>query len=185
MTNPLRWLAINDDVDAEFIYWKDEFLFSSLTATGFGIGTAVLIALWPPGAGNPELRAFARDFWTLIAECAFWLGFLLAMLWGAAKRIGSGLSGILPWQPRHRLTRQAALLRWSGQWACWFALMSLFLWITLQVAKSAVAGLAALLPVLVPLTQVSLLLAAALATVAVAGRERRPGYTRPLENHRD
>lgn len=175
MMGPLRWPAINDDVGAEFSYWKSQFVFSLWMATGFAVGAGMLILIWPPGSGSSQLRAFVRDFWPLFVECAFWLGFLIGLLWGAAKRLGSGLSGIFPWQPRDRLSRKAVIARLSGQWASCLALAGIFLWITQKFIAASNVGMATLSADLTPLVQACLLAGAALATVALIGREQGAG----------
>lgn len=168
----LRWPAINDDVDAEFDYWKAEFVFSAWMAVGFGVAAGVLIALWPQPAGNAEVHAFVRSLWTLFVECAFWLGFLLGLLWGAAKRFSSALSGVLPWQPWQRMTKRAAIARRAGQWGCWFALTGTCVWIAAQFAATVSGEVAPLGSVLASLAHFCFALAAIGAAIAVAGRER-------------
>lgn len=174
-TKLLRRLAINDDVDAEFSYWKDQFVFSAWLAVGFAGAAAAAIALWPEDGGNSALRSFTRQLWPVFVECAFWLGFLLGLLWGAAKRAGSVLSGTMPWLPQHRLTRRAAAARFSGQWAVFFALAASLLWVTRQFISPGAAATAVLFSTLTLLLQVCLWSAAACLLAAIAGRERRTG----------
>lgn len=113
-TNLLQHLAINDDVDAEFSYWKSQLLFAAAIATGFAIAAGIAIGLWPQGSGNAEMRDFVRNLWTLFVECAFWLGFLLGLLRGAAKRIVASLSGTLPWQSARPRPQRAVSARFFG-----------------------------------------------------------------------
>jgi len=170
-TDFLQWLHINEDVDAEFTYWKNHFLISAWMAAGFAVGAGAMIALWPAGFGNPELRGFARGIWPLFVECAFWLGFLLGLLWAAAKRMGSGLAGVLPWEPRRRLTRTSALVRGCGQAAGGIGLLGVVLWMTSHcVSAFAGAEMAALLPVFGLLTRLCFGLAALGIIATVAGR---------------
>ena len=172
----LARLNINEDVDAEFNYWKEQFLFSVWTAIGFALATGILIILWPDGIGNSELRNFVRDFWTLFIECVFWLGFLLGLLWGAAKRIGSSLSATLPWQSIHQISPRAATARFFGQWASCLALAGIFLWLTQQLGSRADAYVASLFSFLTPLITTCFVSSAIFSGVAVIRRER--SYTR-------
>lgn len=180
----LRWPAINDDVDAEFDYWKAEFVFSAWMAVGFGVAAGVLIAMWPQAAGDAEVRAFVRSLWTLFVECAFWLGFLLGLLWGAAKRLGSALSGVLPWQPRHRMTKRMAIARRAGQWGCWFALTGACLWIAVQFTAAVSGAVVQLASALASLAYICFALAAIGTAIALAGREWTLGGTLPENGRR-
>lgn len=178
-TNPLRHLAINENVDAEFEYWKSQLVHAAWTATGFAVAACGVIAFWPQGSGDPELRGFARQFWTLFAECAFWSGFLLGLLWGAAKRLGAALAGTLPWQPPQQLGNRAATARVFGQAAVGFAMAGVFLWITGRLARLGEAGAAMSWFDPVPLMQACAGAAVVFAAVAVIGRDRRAaGYKR-------
>ncbi|RZI44410.1 hypothetical protein EGT07_03040 [Herbaspirillum sp. HC18] len=172
LTHLLQRMHINNDADAEFSYWKDQFLLSVWIAALFAAATGAMIAVWPEGAGNAQMRTFARDVWTLFAELAFWFGFLCGLLWGAAKRLGAGLSGTLPWQPAHRLSPRSAAGRLLGQVACCFAFGGLFLLLTQQMAGFADAQMAALTAGLTPLVQACLASAAVLAALAIMSRER-------------
>ncbi|HJV73603.1 MAG TPA: hypothetical protein VJ654_05235 [Noviherbaspirillum sp.] len=167
----LKRLNINEDVDAEFNYWKDQFLVSVWMATGFALAIGTMIAFWPIDSGNAELRNFVRDFWTLFIECAFWFGFLLGLLWGAAKRIGSGLSATLPWQSIEQLSSRAATARFFGQWASGLALGGIFLWLTQQFGSRADAYVASLFAFLTPLITACLVSSAIFAGFAIIRRE--------------
>jgi hypothetical protein len=169
-TMSLRRLAINEDVDAEFGYWKSQLLFSAWTATGSAVAVCAAIAFWPPGSGNPELRSFALQFWTLLAECAFWFGFLLGLLWGAARRLGAALAGSLPWQPLQRRDRRAVFSRFCGQGGVGFAMAGAFIWLAWRLAPLADAEIAWSDPT--PLTQVCLGVAAVLGVAAAITRNR-------------
>ncbi|HEY0844955.1 MAG TPA: hypothetical protein VGE12_06285 [Noviherbaspirillum sp.] len=136
-TKLLQRLTINDDVDAEFLYWKNQFIFSAWTAVGFAGVTGFAIAAWPAGAGDPEMRAFARQFWTLLAECMFWLGFLLGLMWAGAKRFGGAISGTLPWQPAQQIGSKLARSRLLGQWAAGLFLLGTGFWMTEKIAMQA------------------------------------------------
>jgi hypothetical protein len=169
--NSLQWLAINDDASAEFEYWKGQLLFSLALAAGCVLAMLAAISLWPAGSGDPELRAFVREFWSLFIECAFWLGFLIGLMWGAARRLGCGLAGSLPWQPAAQLSRPAVIARHCGQAAACLALAAVFLAGVQQLG--VVTGGAAALSLfssLAPLTPACLWLAAFFALAAIAGR---------------
>lgn len=188
MTNPLQRLAINDDVEAEFSFWKSHFLLSVWMATGSALVAGTLIALWPQDAGSAELRSFVRQVWPLFVECAFWLGFLLGLLWGAAKRLGCGLSGTLPWQPRQQMSRRTATARLFGHWASGLALAGMFLWIAAQLAHLAPPGddsPAVFLSALQPLAQASFWCAALFATATLAIRIRTANSGQPLPGRDD
>jgi hypothetical protein len=176
-TDFLQHLAINDDATAELHFWKDQLLLAVCSAAGFVLAALAAIAFWPPDSGNPELRAFVRQFWSLFIECALWLGFLLGLLWGAARRLGCALAGSLPWQPPPG--RRAAIVRGSGQAGACFALAALLLSIFRQLPGLAEAGTAPLLAALAMLTPACLGLAALCALAAVAGRPA-PGKTRSV-----
>jgi hypothetical protein len=176
--NFLQRLAVNDDATAELYYWKDQLLLAVCSAAGFVVATVVAIGFWPPDSGNPELRTFVRQFWSVFVECALWLGFLFGLLWGAAKRLGCGLAGSLPWQPL--LTRRAVITRYCGQAAASFALAAAFLWIVQQLGGLADAGTAMMFTRLAPLTSVCLGLAALCAIAAIIGRgSPSPSETEP------
>ncbi|HZW11587.1 MAG TPA: hypothetical protein VFF81_00155 [Noviherbaspirillum sp.] len=173
MAKKTWWMpTINEDVEAEFSFWKKHFVLSIWIAVGAALAVAFLIAVWPPGSGNAELRDFARQIWPLFVECAFWLGFLLGLMWAAAKRAGSALSGTLPWLPRRLLSARAAASRQFGQWAMFTALASCLLWISIQFRTPEQAGTAAFFSTLSLLMQTCLWFAAMFAIAAVAGRER-------------
>jgi hypothetical protein len=167
-----RWMPdINEDLDAEFSYWKTQFVVSAWAAVGTAIAMALLIAAWPQGTRYSELHDFARQIWPLFVECAFWLGFLLGLLWGAAKRAGSMLSGTLPWKPRNQMSTRAATARQFGHWAIFTALAGSFLWISLQFPLPAEASTASFFSALALLMQTCLWSAAVFALIAIAGRE--------------
>lgn len=136
-TKLLQRLTINDDVDAEFLYWKNQFVFSAWTAVGFAVTTGFAIAAWPAGAGDPEMRTFARQFWTLLVECTFWLGFLLGLMWAGAKRFGGVFSGTLPWQPVQQIGWKLARSRLLGQCAACLFLLGTGFWLTEKIALHA------------------------------------------------
>lgn len=92
------WPTINEDVDAEFHFWKEQLVVSAGLAIALAVLVGLAIALWPATANNTVSLAFAREFWVLIAECAFWLGFLIGLLRAGLWRIGAALIGRLPWQ---------------------------------------------------------------------------------------
>lgn len=169
-TDFLQRLAINDDVDAEFSYWKSQLVFTAWVGVGFGVAAAALIALWPAGIGDPELRDFARTIWVLLVEFAFWFGFLAGLLWGGAKRLGSALSGVLPWLPAQRLKPKDVQARFFGQMAAAFTLAGISLWLSHAVATPAAAALSGLLHVLASLAQACFVLAVVTATAALACR---------------
>lgn len=172
MLDLFKRLNINEDVDAEFNYWKERFLFSVWSAIAFTLATATMILFWPNGSGSSELRNFVRDFWTLFIECAFWFGFLLGLLWGAAKRIGSSLSATLPWQSMDQLSSRAATARFFGQWASGLALAGIFLWLTQQLGARADANLASFFAFLTPLITACFTSSAIFAGIAIVRRER-------------
>lgn len=164
--------AAIDGPDAEFSFWKDHFLLSAWIAAGFGLGAAIMIVLWPEGSGDPEIRDFVRLVWTAFIELAFWFGFLLGLLWGAARRIGSGLSGTLPWQPAHQLSARSVASRLSGQVACCCLFGALFLWLTQQFAPMTNGAIAQLLHSLQTVTQFGFAAAVMLAFLALVLQER-------------
>lgn len=172
LTHLLQRLHINSDIDAEFFYWKDHFQLSVWTAALFAAGTSAMIAIWPEGSGNQQMREFARDVWTLFAELAFWFGFLCGLLWAAAKRMGAGLSGTLPWQPAHRLSSRSVVARRLGQAGCCFAFGGSFLWFVQQMARYTDAYMAAQLHRLTPLTQACLTSAVVFGALTIMMRER-------------
>jgi hypothetical protein len=169
-TNSLHWLAINDDASAEFDYWKGQLLFSLALAAGGVLAMLAAISLWPAGSGNPELRAFVREFWSLFVECAFWLGLLLGLMWGAARRLGCGLAGSLPWQPAAQLSQTAVIARNCGQAAACLALAAVFLAGVQLLGVVAGGSALPLFSWLAPLTPACLWLAAFFALAAIAGR---------------
>lgn len=179
-TKPWWIPAINEDVDAEFSFWKEQFVQSAWAAVGTAVTVALLIGIWPQGNGNSELRDFARQIWPLFVECAFWLGFLLGLLWGAAKRAGTALSGTLPWLPRHRLSNRAAATRQFGQWAIFTGLAASFLWISVQFGVPGEPRTAPFFTILTLLMHTCLWFSAMFAVAAVAGRERMAVDDRPL-----
>lgn len=94
----LPWPAINEDVDAEFRYWKDQLVVSVGFAVALALAAGFAIALWPQTPANVQALAFAREFWVLLTEGAFWLGFAIGLLRGALLRLLSPLLGRPPWQ---------------------------------------------------------------------------------------
>lgn len=147
-TSLLERLAINEDVESEFHYWKKQFVFAAWMAVCLAVATGVAIAVWPDGAGDQEMRAFARHFWTLFAECMFWLGFFLGLLWAGAKRFGSAFSGTLPWQSAKEIGRALAMARLFGQWSVCLLLLGVGFWLTGRIALMAGAEIAGALPAL-------------------------------------
>lgn len=188
MTSPLRHLAINDDVEAEFSFWKSHFLLSAWMAAGFALVGGTLIAIWPQDAGSAELRGFVQRVWPLFVEFAFWLGFLLGLLWGAARRLGCGLSGTLPWQPRQQMSKGTATARLFGHWASGLALAGLFLWIAARLAQLVPPGddgPAFFLAALQPLAQASFWCAALFAAATLALRLRAASSGRAVPGRDD
>lgn len=171
-TNLFQRLAINEDVDAEFHFWKTQFVFSAWTAVAFAVATGFAIAAWPAGVGDAEMRAFARDFWTLLAECMFWLGFLLGLMWAGAKRFGCALSGTLPWQTVRQLGTQLARARLLGQLAACSFLLAVGFWLTGRFAAIADASIAGALPVLQAMTTAGFAGAALCAVAALTEGKR-------------
>lgn len=175
--------AVNDDVENEFRYWTRELMAALQVGAVFALATGVLIALLPRSAGHPGME-FARDYWPYLLEAAFWLGMLLAMLWSAGKRMGSALSGLLPWQAPSG--DRAGTGRFFGQWAAFAALVGFCVWLALEVSRAAaIEGGAALIEGLMPLAAASTVAAALFALVSVACRARpirekaaRPGEIR-------
>lgn len=173
----LQRLAINDDVDAEFSYWKSQLVNTARMGTGFAVAAAALVALWPAGIGDPALRDFARTIWVLLVEFAFWFGFLAGLLWGGAKRLGSALSGVLPWLPARRLKPKDVQARFFGQTAAGFTLAGISFWLSHAVATPAAASLPGLLLVLGSLTQACLVLAVVAAIATLACRRKIERHT--------
>lgn len=169
-TNLLRRLAVNDDVEAEFWYWKTQLVHAAWMAIGLAATTGFAIAAWPADSGDPAMRDFARQFWTLLVECAFWLGFLLGLLWAGAKRFGSSLSGTLPWQSASQLGARLAGARRFGQWGACFFLLGVGFWLTRQLALIADANLMTVLASLTPVTQACFGASAVLAAAALLAR---------------
>lgn len=180
-TRRMHWLNVNNDVSAEFRFWKRQFVLSASVAVGFAIAAGIMIALWSPNSGSAELREFVRDFWTLFVECAFWLGFLIGLLWAGAMRFGAALAGTLPWQSERHLSRRAIAARYFGQSAAFLGLAGICLWLTQQFAALAQPAMSASASVLEPLTQVCLASAIAFSVVALAGRE--PPAAQPVHDH--
>lgn len=168
----LERLAINEDVEAEFLYWKKQFVSAAWTAVGFAVATGLAIAAWPTGTGDPEMRAFARHFWTLLAECMFWLGFLLGLLWAGAKRFGSAFSGTLPWQSKREIGRGLSRARLFGQWAVGLFLLGVGFWLTGKFVLMAGTDVMSALPVLEAMTGSSFMGAALCGFGAVFERKR-------------
>lgn len=164
-----RW-KINEDADSELHYWIGALLVALRLGTAFALICGVAIAALPGGDAASE---FARDFWPWLVECAFWLGMLLGMLWGAGKRLGSSLAGTLPWleTPDERVTAG----RTFGHWAAFAVLLGFCLWLARQIALAAsMQGMAELIDGLAPLATACWLSAGIFALVAAASRPRRP-----------
>lgn len=174
-THRMHWLNVNNDVSAEFHFWKGQFVLSAFVAVGFAIAVGVMILLWPPGVGSADLREFVRDFWTLFVECAFWLGFLIGLLWAGAMRFGAALSGTLPWQSARHMSRRAIAARYFGQSAVFLGLASGCLWLTQQFAALAQPAMDASTFELFSIIRVCLASAIAFSVVALAGRESPAG----------
>ncbi|HYD96970.1 MAG TPA: hypothetical protein VEC01_16700 [Noviherbaspirillum sp.] len=170
MLDLLQRLPVNQDVDAEFSYWKAQFLLAAGLALAFTAAGGALIAFWPEGSGSAAVRAFVREMWTLFIELAFWLGFVVGLLWAAAKRIGASMAGTLPWQPAQRLSPRVSAARLLGQTACCLAFGGVLLWFTQQLARFGDAAVAAWLHGLSPLTQGCFAAAVVLTVMALALR---------------
>ena len=164
-----RW-PINDDVESEFRSWLKE-LSASLRLGGFfALFTGILIVFLPKGGEHPG-GEFAGVFWPYFVECAFWLGMLAGLLWGASKRLGAALAAGLPWQePR---SEREATGRFFGQWSVMAALAGFFLWLAHQFALAAgMSAMAALMAVFSPLEIACALAAGLFAAVALTHRPR-------------
>ena len=172
------WFAINEDVDSEFCFWKEELAASARLAAIFAVVCGVLMALVP---GNGEGARFVHAYWPSLVECAFWLGLFVGLLWGAAKRCGAALAGNLPWEDLSGAREPEATGRSFGQWSVFSALAGCFLWLTHAVALAAQSdgqtpsesGIAALTAGLSPLWSTCFAAAVAFALVALTLRWRR------------
>lgn len=167
-----RW-PINEDADQELRYWMNELFGALRIGAVFAVATGLLITALPKGENHPGGQ-FLGDFWPYLVECAFWLGMLIGMLWGAGKRMGSALAGTLPWQePKEE---RAATGRFFGQWSAFAALMGFFLWFTPQVALAAGMGDMALLTAgFLPVSSACWIAAGVFALVALVSRKRPRG----------
>lgn len=164
-----QW-KINEDADSELRYWVQALLSALRTGTVLALACGLLIAALPVGGGPAS--EFARDFWPWLVECAFWLGMMLGMLWGAGKRLGSALAGTLPWVDTN--DERVASGRVFGHWAAFAALAGFCLWLARQIALAAgMHGMADLIANLAPLATACWLSAGIFAVVAGAGRARR------------
>jgi len=172
MFHLLQQLHINDDVDAEFEFWKTEFVHAIGLAVLFTAAAGVMIALWPEDSGNAQVRAFVRDLWTLFIELGFWFGFLVGLLWSGAKRVGAGMAGTLPWQTARQLSPRAGVARRLGQAACCFAFGGMLLWFAQQLARFGDTTAAAALHALAPFAQISLTSALVFGVMTLALRDR-------------
>lgn len=162
--------AIDDAaLEAEFQFWKTQFVSSTWMAVGFAVVTGVLIALWPPGVGDSELRAFAREVWPPFVEFALWFGFLVGLLWAAAQRIGCALAGTVPWA-RPDAARPLAVRRYLGQGACCLAFGASFLWAAQQFVMHMGADHGALLQLIRLAVQTGFLFAGVCGLLAIGPR---------------
>ena len=115
-------------LEAEFSFWKTQFLQSTWIAAGGAVLAGALILSWPAGMGNLQLRTFVREVWPPFIECALWFGFLVGLLWAAARRIGCALAGTVPWaQPVP--SRPIVVRCFLGQGACCLVFTASLLWI--------------------------------------------------------
>lgn len=119
-------------LEAEFLFWKAQFVLSLWIAATFAAVTGVLIAFWPAGMGDAQLRAFVREVWPPFVEFALWFGFLIGLLWAAARRIGCAFAGTVPWEKTED-TRPFAARRFLGQAACCLAFGASLLWMAQQL----------------------------------------------------
>lgn len=173
--DPWRWLPINDDVDAEFHFWKDELLASLRLALLFAVATGALIGLWPAGDGRQQGLAFARDYWTYLVEAAFWLGYLIGLLWGAGKRLGAALAGSLPWAPPRADGGREATARFFGQWAAFFVLAGGLVYLARGLLAVVEPKLLAFGGALAPVQLAAFLTAAVFTLFALLARRRPQG----------
>lgn len=118
-------------LEAEFLFWKSQFVLSIWIAAAFAVITGVLIAVWPVDIGDAQFRAFVREMWPPFVEFALWFGLLIGLLWAAARRIGCALAGTVPWEKPDD-ARQIVTQRLLGQVACCLAFGASSLWMAQQ-----------------------------------------------------
>lgn len=171
----LDWLPINDDVEAEFYYWAGELRAAVVKAAAFAGFTGLAIAIVPGAAADDAGIGFAKSYWPHLVEVAFWLGLLVGLLWGAAKRFGAALAGSQPWREPARCGEREATARFFGQWGMFAALAGLALWMAHEITAVATGGGPAALftGAFAPLWAACFLSAAAFLLVACLGRRRR------------
>lgn len=171
----LEWLPINEDVEAELRYWVGQLRSALGLAFTFAIATGLAIAAVPGEVGGGDGYAFLKEYWTYLAEAAFWLGMLTGLLWGLGKRFGSALAGSLPWHKAEECSDGELRARCFGQWGMFAALAGLGLWLAHEITVIASEGGPASLftGALEPLWSACFLSAAAFLVIAAVGRRRR------------
>lgn len=153
-------------LEAEFLFWKAQFVLSLWIAVTFAVMTGVLIAFWPPGLGDAELRAFVREVWPPFVEFALWFGFLIGLLWAAARRIGCALAGTVPWEMTDD-GRPFAARRFLGQAAVCLAFGASLLWMAQQFSLHVDGVHSSLLQLLAQSVRAGFSLASVCALLAI------------------
>lgn len=159
-------------LDAEFHFWKAHFVSAIWTALAFAIITGVLIACWPAGMGDVQFRAFVREVWPPFAEFALWFGFLMGLLWAAARRIGCALAGTVPWE-KPKDARSSVAHRFLGQAACCLAFGAASLWMAQQFVVHMDGDHSALLRMLTQAVHTGFALAGIAGVLTIGARVMR------------
>lgn len=170
----LDQLPINDDVNAEFDFWKRQLLGACTWALGLSLTTGLLVALALAYGADDDFAAFLRDMWPALVMLGLWLGLLIGLLAGAARRFGGALVGLPPWlEPRGAGAQRQASARQFAQGALMFGLVGTALALTSSMLAGAVPAAQELLTGLAPLWRSALAASALFAVVAAACRGRQ------------
>ena len=170
---PFFWTRtdISDEqLTAEFEFWKSHFLYSVAAATACAATGGLLIAACPQDVGSAQLRDFARQLWPAFVEVAFWFGFLIGLLWAASRRMGSGLAGTVPWS--RNKTPAAAIF---GQAGCGLFFGAGLLWVAMHFVRQLGEGAVDLLHTLAQLVNAGFVTSGICILIAIAGRLRLYG----------
>ncbi|OWW21048.1 hypothetical protein [Noviherbaspirillum denitrificans] len=130
-------------LEAEFQFWKSQLVMSAWIGVAFAVAGGMLIAGWPVGVGDAQVRAFVQETWPPFVEAAFWTGFLTGFLLAAARRMGCALAGTVPWKKPTSPVR-----RYLGQTACCLGFGAISLWGAQQFVFHMAADQSALLHML-------------------------------------